>query len=113
MEMEINNSGDVCIMNLKGDVLIDDIDMLRTRMIEALESSDRIVLNVENVTVMDFFSLQFLCSAHRTSAGLNKHFELTGKKSDALRDIVKQSGFKREIGCIYDKFKKCFWVNED
>lgn len=113
MDLKIDNNGEACIMNLQGDVMIDDIDSLRQKMLEAFESSNRIILNVENVTDMDFFSIQFLCSAHRATTGLNKHFEISGNKSDAVKRLIRQSGFKREIGCVHDKDKTCFWISED
>lgn len=110
MELKIENNGNICLMNLEGEVMIDDIVPLRTKILEAFENAESIIMNFDKVTDADIFALQFLCSAHRTSIALNKKFEIKGSRSDSVKKIIKQSGFRREIGCVHDKTRSCLWI---
>ncbi len=112
MDVEIMRSAETSVLKLKGSWTIERTDELKHALLEALNGSEGIVIELEGLTDLDLSSIQLLCSAHRTSLRLGKRLALHEQKSEALKRIVRDAGFDRTIGCHKDPDKSCLWAGD-
>ncbi len=93
----------------KGDLTFDRAAELKETLLEAFGSSDRVELNLAEVTGMDASILQLLCAAHREAAALRKGLCWAGAYSAEVADAVQTAGFQRHDGCA----EGCLWRGEE
>jgi ABC-type transporter Mla MlaB component len=94
---------------LDGDMTIQRIAEIKTQLVETLNGTDSLVLNLKKVTRVDLTFLQLLCSAHRTAHQARKTLELA--EVPELVDIaVTTAGFVREnMACGQECSEICLW----
>jgi len=110
MTYSIEQSDGTETITLEGDLTVSSAEELRNLLIRSLSDSSRVGVNLEHVAEVDLTILQLLCSAHRTSAQMNKSIGFTGALPEALKNIAVRSGFARHAGCPRDINKNCIWV---
>jgi len=96
-------------LTLKGDLTIQHASRLRELLLEALETTPRMFLHLEEVAEIDLSCLQVLCSAHRTAVALQKEIAITGRWPEALRVAAEESAFARGNHCRIAATATCFW----
>ena len=97
------------MLTLGGELTIEQAVEIKKVLITALGNTTRLILDLENVREADLTCLQLLCSAHRMSVRLNKRLILSGKRSEAFRNLCKTAGFQRHTGCVLDEQESCIW----
>lgn len=100
-------------LTLSGDLTINRISDIREEILNGLNSGEKISIQIENAIAVDASMLQLLCSAHRSAVGMNKRLELTWSNSPQFAQQLKDAGFVRHTGCIFDCNQSCIWVNSD
>ncbi len=109
-DCKVEESDDKKTLTINGELKIQDAAELQKVLIESLENTEHLDLNLENVTGIDMSCLQLLCSAHRTMSSLDKRFTLSSSYSEIVREAVNDSGYQQFKGCESDKDESCLWV---
>ena len=107
----VEQPGDIGVLTLEGSFSIQDIGELKTNLISALHTGDKVFLNVTNISDVDISCLELFCSAHRTSVSCRKTLAFSSSISGPFRKVVNEGGFKRHVGCMLDVQKTCLWVD--
>lgn len=113
MDFKTEYSGDSAILTLDGDLTIERAAEIKKALVIALDNTDRLFVDLEKVSEADLSCLQLLCSAHRMSVSMNKRLMLSGKRSEAFRNLCKAAGFQRHTGCVLDTQESCLWKGTD
>lgn len=102
---------DTVILRLEGEVTIETVSELRDAILEAFGGAAHIKINCEAVTRIDFFGIQTLCSAHRTSVVKKKLLTWDGTRSVNLNGAMDSTGFTRHCGCsLCPVGIDCMWI---
>lgn len=110
MGFKFEASGEEGILKVDGEISILCAGEFKNALTNSLERSNCLMLDLEAVSGMDVSCLQLICSAHRKAVLSEKQLILRGRLSDACRQIVKDSGYAREKGCMPDQDKPCLWA---
>lgn len=106
MEFKVKECGKEGVLNLKGDLTIARSNELRTILTNSLNSVERIILNLEDVTDVDVSCLQLIYSAYLTANNSNKHIKVN-RCSSAFTNVMKITGFHNK-DCFLECGNKCF-----
>jgi len=110
VDYQIELKDDMAFIRVTGELTISYSSELKQALLEAVGSSDRIVLDMDGAEAVDLPCIELLCSAHRTSISAGKAFGITGNSFSKLRPIMMESGFERHRGCVLDSNKSCIWA---
>lgn len=103
-------SGDVRTLVLEGDLTIQRAAEIKKAFDGSFDGVKKLVLNLEKVDEIDLSCLQIFCSAHRTSAKMEKELVIDGECPEVLKKVIESAGFTRQTGCSKDYQKSCFWI---
>lgn len=109
MKSEMDRTCEAKILCFEGECTVERANEFKDALADELKREERLVLNLEKVTGVDLSFLQILCSVHRTSLRLNKHFSLQGERPEAFVRVVESAGYARSLGCHGDPRKACLW----
>jgi hypothetical protein len=98
------------IVNICGSMSIQHGEAIRTALLEALDSCQELLLDLEQVTDVDLIGLQFICSAHRTAAARQKQFSVKVDSGSLIINAATAAGFMRHVGCVQDVEHTCVWA---
>jgi anti-anti-sigma regulatory factor len=112
MDVEMTRSGETNVLKLKGNWTIERATELKRVLLEILNSCERIIIDLEELTELDLSTVQLFCSAHRTSLKLRKHLAFHEKKPETFKRMVRDVGFVRTLGCHKDSHKSCLWIGD-
>jgi ABC-type transporter Mla MlaB component len=97
------------VLELDGDLTIENMQELHQILLDSLKNCHELSLSFAKVTAVDFSFVQLLCAAHRAAVRAEKVMRLPGECPEALRTVVRESGFMREQGCVLDTQGSCLW----
>ena len=109
-DYKVEESADKKTLSISGELTIQNAAELQNILIESLEDTGHLTLNIENVTEIDMSCLQLLCSAHKTTIETDKRFSIDGSLSAIFQEAVNVSGYQQIRGCELDKNNSCIWV---
>ncbi len=112
MDVEIMRSAETNVLKLKGSWTIERANELKRVLLEMLNSCEHMSIDLEGLTDLDLSTIQLFCSAHRTSLRDCKQLALHERKSESLKQMVRDAGFVRALGCHKDPDKKCLWIGD-
>jgi anti-anti-sigma factor len=112
MDVEMTRSIETNVLKLKGSWTIERANEMKSVLLEMLNSCEHMVIDLEGLTDLDLSTMQLFCSAHRTSLRDGKQLALHERKPQSLKQIVREAGFARTIGCHKDPNKKCLWIGD-
>ena len=110
-DYKVDKSDDKKILSINGDLTIQNAAELQKILIECLEDTAHLTLNIENVTEIDMSCLQLLCSAHKTTLNTDKGLSIDGSPSAIFQEAVNVSGYQQFSGCELDKSNSCLWID--
>lgn len=96
-------------LKLEGSWTIERAEELRRVLIEAVEGHERTLIESEGLTELDLCAMQLFCAAHRASLRLGKQLAFDEQRSETFRQMVRDVGFVRKIGCHKDPEISCLW----
>jgi len=103
-----NNAG---TLQLEGDLTIERAAELLEVCRQALDASDRIAVEFNEVGAVDLCCLQLLCSAHRTAVAQDKQFFFAGNRPAFLSEAGAMAGFIRKRKCQMNPDRQdCLWL---
>jgi len=94
--------------SLKGNVTITHFEEIKNELVEALLSSDLLLLDVEEVDAIDMDGIMLLCAINRSAAIRGKRVELVGAIKNNFVSQVASAGFPRKE-CMYKASHACLW----
>jgi anti-anti-sigma regulatory factor len=97
MDGEMVQSGETCVLKLKGRWTIERVRELKDLLLEALRGGAQIIVEMEEPMEVDLSFLQVLCSAHRSALKLGKRLVLHCKKSQSFGQVVRDAGFAHTL----------------
>ena len=109
-DYKVEESDDKKILSISGELTIQNAAELQKILIESLENTEHLTLNIEDVTEIDMSCLQLLCSAHKTTIKTDKGFSIDGNPSEIFLEAVNVSGYQQFTGCEPDKSNSCIWI---
>lgn len=99
------------VLKLEGEITIDNAGQLREALLEGLCEQDHLQLDCNQVSTIDLFGIQMICSAHRTSIAWNKHLIWHGTLPPVAEDAIRRTGFARHHGCdLCPDGVCCMWI---
>ncbi len=99
------------VLKLEGEVNIESVDQLRQALLAGLGELELLLINCDRVTSIDFFGIQMLCSAHRTSVVWKKQLTWQGDMGPAVKKSIQCTGFARQNGCdLCPDDGRCLWI---
>lgn len=116
LQKSISEDG-ALVIRLAGAATIEQAEALRQLLLDTLEQGEReqkaVRINCGQVTEIDSFILQMLCSAHRTSVSRQVLFSWDGPPAPAVRDVIRHGGFLRNTGCsLCPDDQRCLWCDK-
>lgn len=109
-ERDIAIDGSVTL-RLVGELTIETASEMREILLGEMQESSIIRVNCNDVTNIDFFGLQMLCSAHRTSVAKKKLLTWDGQKVELIKEVGLSNGFSRHCGCsLCPQDIACMWI---
>ena len=103
---ESKNSGTLI---LQGPITVGGVARLRDELLAALNTVEKVELDLRAVTEIDLAALQLICSAHKTALKMEKCFELIDSSMEMAKNTAGVNGFLRQQGCSIDQNKTCVW----
>jgi len=110
MNFEFTVSGDEGVLKMEGAVGIEHAEELRKVLIESIERSGSLVLDIEQVDEVDLSALQLLCSAQRSCVRSKKKLTVRGAGSQVFQKAVQSAGCCCDRGCALNEGNGCFWT---
>jgi ABC-type transporter Mla MlaB component len=107
MPIATKQLSDSCVLLMSGDIALQDVAESKQAFVAALKASDRVIIDLHEISGIDFAGLQLICSAHRTSAKLGKSMAFSGKPPALLTDVAEKSGFSRRRRCAFGSDSVC------
>lgn len=99
------------ILRLEGEASVETAAQLQSALIEGLQQHEALKINCDQLGGIDFFTIQLLCSAHRTSVAWQKLFSFDGEPAAVVADAVRLTGFARHRGCARcPEDVRCMWT---
>lgn len=99
------------LLRIEGEIRVEHAEELRQALLEGLEQYQHLQVDCEQVGTLDFFAVQLLCSAHRTSVARQKILTFSGTPSEPVRQAISATGFARHRGCsLCPKDVRCLWL---
>jgi anti-anti-sigma regulatory factor len=106
-----STGSDSLVLLIKGELTIAGVTELREAILQGFDEANQLEIDCEEVSEMDFFALQMICSAHRTSVLRKKLLTWSGDKSARVVEVIKKAGFSRHCGCsICPSNIDCMWL---
>ena len=113
ISFHVEDPDNVGVLTIEGNIDIQNAGELKSSLIKALHTVEKVFVNVEHVSDIDISCLELFCSAHRSSVRIQKTFAFSSVISGPLRKVVNEGGFKRHVGCVLDVNKTCLWVDRN
>jgi ABC-type transporter Mla MlaB component len=98
MHFERFETGDAVVVKVRGELTVEYAKGFQAALSEELQKSDRILLDLENVTEADISCLQLLCSAFGTAAKLSKQVSLGDNLPGQFVQFAIDAGYSRVRG---------------
>jgi anti-anti-sigma regulatory factor len=106
-----STGSDSIVLLIRGELTIAGVTELREAILQGFDEAERLEIDVEEVSEIDFFALQMICSAHRTSVLRKKLLTWSGAKPTTVAQVIKKSGFSRHCGCnLCPSTIDCMWL---
>jgi len=86
--------------------------VVREELIKALQTSQKVGLDLQAVTEIDLSALQLFCSAHKTAIKAKKSFELIDSSTGVAKNTAGLNGYLRQQGCNITLDETCLWKNK-
>jgi anti-anti-sigma factor len=110
MNTGMPQSAETHVLKLEGSWTIHRAHELKEFLMDALKGKDHVIVDLEGVSEVDLSFLQLLCSAHRSFLRRKRQFALHDNKPEAVKEVVKDAGYLRTLGCRSDQCRSCLWI---
>jgi anti-anti-sigma factor len=100
------------LLSLHGDLNVETVAELRLALLDAFSGTpSQILVNADDLSMIDFYGIQLLCSAHRTSVARKKQMVWQHGRPPQIDAAMRISGFTRHCGCsLCPDGVDCMWI---
>lgn len=99
------------VLKVAGEATVDHAQQLQEALLDGLRRYQQLGLDCSDVSAIDFFVIQMICSAHRTSVVWDKLFAFHGEPAAKVRETIHAVGFARHAGCaLCPEHDRCMWL---
>lgn len=109
-ESSKDRAANEAVVRIDGVCTIEQAATLKPLLLEGLEQTDDVRVDVSRVTDTDLSFLQLLCAAHKQALITGKRFTVEGGLADVIVRRAREAGLTRHRGCTSDVNKECLWV---
>lgn len=101
------------VLQLQGSATLEFCADLRVALLDALEKSENLAIDVSRITELDVAALQLFCAARRSAIKREKNMVLTDNCSAAFFTAALDAGFNRThtASCWLEAGQACLWGN--
>ncbi len=108
------NKGKQPVLVLEGDVDISIAADIKTRIMDVMNETDSLTVDLGGVERLDISCVQLLCAANRSFEKKSKRLNvITGKGDSLCRTLLGSSGYDAHDGCPEKKCRACLWKKGD
>jgi anti-anti-sigma regulatory factor len=102
-------------LRLLGRATLESCLELKTALLDALDKTEILVVDVSQVTELDVAALQIFCAARKSTIKREKEMVLADKMSEDFARGVLDAGYNRTHStcCWLTEGKACLWGNCD
>jgi anti-anti-sigma regulatory factor len=100
---KIDKSGNHVLLSIKGELVLNHANELKTALMDALSKSKKIFIEFSDIKAVDFSCLQLLCSAQKSAELQNKFITIRSQIPGILNKALLDMGFNRHIEYILGK----------
>lgn len=97
------------ILRVQGALSIQDASVLRGCLLEALDTPERLLLDLTGAGTVDLACMQVLCSAHKTFTKAQKSISITGKLPEGIARSLSSVTIVPEA-CDIIPHGPCIWA---
>lgn len=99
------------VLKVAGEATVEHAQQLQEALLDGLRRYRQLGLDCAAVREIDFFTIQMICSAHRTSVVWDKIFSFHGEPAAKVREAIAAVGFARHAGCaLCPEHVRCMWL---
>lgn len=110
IEQEVEGEG-VLVLRLRGALTVETVEMVQKALLLGLNDYNQVKVDGHGLEEVDFFGVQLLCSAHRTSIAWLKSLVWKDGMPEAVRTTAEKIGFARKQGCtLCPDDVDCMWL---
>lgn len=101
------------IVSVGEDLTISVVTDLKETLMQALNQSDLLTIDLESVQNIDVSGVQLLCSSNRHFEKMKKKLVLkTGKNNEYFKSFLIESGYDPGGGCPESPCRRCLWKGD-
>ena len=113
MQFKLTTSEEESVLSLNGELTLLHAEQFKAELMQALDSSRRVVIDTRGLSEIDLACLQLFCSAHRSALAREQELVLGTPRSDAFTRQIAQSGLIYGQLCGNDNHTDCLWNGGD
>jgi ABC-type transporter Mla MlaB component len=106
----MNKDNDIIRLRLEGALTISRAAELRGILLQSLDRSGTVEIDLDKIEEIDLACLQILCSAHRTAVRDGKSLSIINKNNSVLIRARFKSGFVFQKSCSFNPAHDCLWI---
>ena len=110
ISLKKSKAGGVGTIHLEGDLDVEHCEKMKKVLLDAMDDTNKILINSEKLNSISLPCLQLLCSAHKSAIQLTKSFSLAGDRSQSFERALSETGFERHTACDRDLQESCPWL---
>jgi anti-anti-sigma factor len=110
MESRLNVSERRGTLELEGELTIEVAEELKAILLQALQGTESLTIDLERVTAADLSCLQLLCSAYRSCGRVDGQLILRAHDSELFNQLLKDSGYCKTAKCPVAPARNCMWT---
>lgn len=110
MESRLNVADGKGTLELEGDLSIEVAEELKAILLQALQGTEALVIDLGKVTAADLSCLQLLCSAYRSCGRVDGQLTLRAHDSELFNQLLKDSGYCKTTKCPVAPTRTCMWL---
>lgn len=110
MQFNLHPDGKQGTLELSGEINLLQAREFLALLNQALEASDRVVIDIEGIADIDTAGIQLLCAAHKSAIDRDKELIMDLNQSDVVASRITQTGLWRQQQCNGMKDEKCLWM---
>ncbi len=100
------------ILSINGSVTIENANALKKVLIDLMDQTDSLLINISDISEVDVTFLQLLCSAHKTMISRNRTLTISERCPESFHKTISNSGYSQHKGCPLDKTDSCLWLKK-
>ena len=94
-QFQLKDSPEGTILFAQGSLTIEHACSFKEILIEALEKTDHLIIDVQKITSIDLAGIQVLCAAHKTFREHHKDMEILGASTAIINKTIIDSAVDR------------------